>query len=253
MAIPKLYCLRLAAGQGRLQELALPPSVWALDRWPRTGIGDGKASSGQGARVKATDPGGLTQALYCSTAFYLLDLALGKISLPGSLLLSGGSAPSQDPRDSYSPQRQPSCLASMVSLLSWHGICVWGKGPTSPCPPPQPGIRGEAKLQPHRWPSWPAVNRSGGEQQGLREGPKERRVSASLGACQGTSEAVGMFLPAWPLSLRREPRPGALAVGRGGKVLGQGLLPAGRAGRPLKLLGEQGGEVALSLAGRQHC
>ena len=152
VAIPKLYCLRLAAGQGRLQELALPPSVWALDRWPRTGIGDGKASSGQGARVKATDPGGLTQALYCSTAFYLLDLALGKISLPGSLLVSGGSAPSQDPRDSYSPQRQPSCLASMVSLLSWHGICVWGKGPTSPCPPPQPGIRGEAKLQPHRWP-----------------------------------------------------------------------------------------------------
>lgn len=48
-------------------------------------------------------------------------------------------------------------------------------------------------------------------------------------ASHGTAKAMGLFLPAWPLSPRREAEPGALALGRGGKVLGQGLLPARRA------------------------
>lgn len=45
------------------------------------------------------------------------------------------------------PPMQVTCLVSVVNTLSSCTICVEGKGPTLPCPPPQPGIRREARLQ----------------------------------------------------------------------------------------------------------
>lgn len=84
-----------------------------------------------------------------------------------------------------------------------------GKGPTSPCPPPQPGL----SQQGQEWGWWA----------GLERGTRGKVCGCLLGTSRGTSKAVlleelwstGKFLPAWSLSPGREDKPEALAVGRG--------------------------------------
>lgn len=129
------WTVRRGSWTGRLQEPAVPPSVWALGRWPQPEIGDGKASHAEAPESRWPILEALLGPSSAAPTLYLPDLALLRIfSLPGSLLRSG-ALPLPQPlttclnlRASYSPQCHPSCLASVVNLLSWYRICMWGEG-----------------------------------------------------------------------------------------------------------------------------